>query len=52
MWNELLSEPDSDSHGRAEIQCVRFSSDDAENDQLGKERFLDVSPMELGAPPA
>ena len=42
MWNELLSEPDSDSHGRAEIQCVRLSWDDAENDQLVKERFFDA----------
>lgn len=42
IWNDLLSEHDPSGRGRVEVQCVRLSWDDAENDRLVKERLLDA----------
>jgi hypothetical protein len=41
-WNELLSEQDPGGRGRVELQCVRLSWDDTENDRLVQERFFDA----------
>jgi Caspase domain len=42
IWNELLSEHDPDGRGKVEIQCVRLSWDDTENDRLVQERLIDA----------
>jgi hypothetical protein len=42
IWNELLSEHDPAGRGRVEVQCVRLSWDDAENDLLVKEKLSDA----------
>ena len=42
IWNELLSERDPGGRGRVEVQCVRLSWDDAENERLVQERLFDA----------
>ena len=42
IWNDLLSERDPGGRGQVEVQCVRLSWDDAENDRLVKERLSDA----------
>lgn len=42
IWNELLSGQGPDGNGRVEVQCVRLSWDDAENNRLVQERFYDA----------
>ena len=42
MWNELLSDHDPGGSGRVEVQCVRLSWDDTENNRLVQERFYDA----------
>jgi hypothetical protein len=42
IWNELLSEHDPGGRGKVEVQCVRLSWDDAENDRLVQERLIDA----------
>ena len=40
IWNALLSDDDPGGRGRVEVQCVRLSWDDAENDRLVQERLI------------
>ncbi len=42
IWNEILSGHDPGASGRVEVQCVRLSWDDAENNRLVQERFYDA----------
>jgi uncharacterized caspase-like protein len=42
IWNGLLSERDPDGRGQVEVQCVRLSWDDAENDRLVQERLSEA----------
>ena len=42
IWNELLSDHDPGGSGRVEVQCVRLSWNDAENNRLVQERFYDA----------
>lgn len=39
IWNDLLSERDPGGRGQVEVQCVRLSWNDAENDRLVQERL-------------
>lgn len=41
-WNELLSAEDPSGRGKVEVQCVRLSWDDAENDRLVQERLIEA----------
>ena len=41
-WNDLLSEHDPSGRGKVEVQCVRLSWDDVENDRLVQERLIDA----------
>lgn len=42
IWNDLLSDRDPGGRGRVEVQCVRLSWDDAENERLVQERLIDA----------
>jgi hypothetical protein len=42
IWNDLLSERDPGGRGQVEVQCVRLSWNDAENDRLVQERLSDA----------
>lgn len=42
VWNELLSTQDPAGRGMVEVQCVRLSWDDTENDRLVREQLSDA----------
>jgi hypothetical protein len=42
IWNELLSGQDPGGRGKVELQCVRLSWDDTENDRLVQERLVNA----------
>jgi Caspase domain len=42
VWNELLSEHDPGGRGNVEIQCVRLSWDDDENDRLVQDKLIEA----------
>jgi len=46
-WNELLSEHDPSGPGKVEVQCVRLSWDDSENDRLVQELLIDAFATEI-----
>lgn len=42
IWNELLSKNDPRGRGRVEVQCVRLSWDNTENERLVQEKLIDA----------